>query len=259
MDYLRRLLLRSLAVPREQGSPVFDPFARVAGWEFDAAAPRPPESGAEPANGMLPAPAVQPLESAAAPLTPVQTPPFDPPTPTAGESNGPPMVPQASPSLPDALAPPARSDTAVAPGPQRELLTQADAFMRSLGMKSVAAPEQPAALPAPAAPGVPPPSRARTSMAAPHTIETTGPVLVRPAIPPASEHPRVPSNPRRQSGPATSAPAPATSAAAPPSAAPTAAAPQRIVQTTVVVAAAARGLDDLAHSSGISRFGLGQS
>jgi hypothetical protein len=35
--------------------------------------------------------------------------------------------------------------------------------------------------------------------------------------------------------------------------------PERIVQATVVLASPSRRLDDLAHSGGISRFGLGQS
>lgn len=258
MDYLRRLLLRSLAVPRDQGSPVFDPFAQVAGWEFDAAAPPPQESAAEPADAMLPPPAAQRLEPAAPLMQPVQAPPFDAPAPAAVEAIDPTTLPQVSPSLPGALAPPARNDNAVAPGPERELVTQADAFMRSLGMKSVVAPEEPATRPGPATPSVPAPPRIRTSGPAPHTSETGGPVLVRPAVPPASEHPRVPQSPRRKPDPATAAAAPAA-AAAPQSASPSAAPPQRIVQTTVVVAAAARGLDDLAHSSGISRFGLGQS
>ncbi|HEY0858083.1 MAG TPA: hypothetical protein VGE16_13545, partial [Albitalea sp.] len=87
--------------------------------------------------------------------------------------------------------------------------------------------------------------------------EPAVPMLLRP-LPPralvAAEAP-VPSPRHRTSSPADERrPAPASPRAGhlPP-------APQRIVQTTVVVAAPeSRRLDELAHSSAISRFGIGQ-
>jgi hypothetical protein len=258
MDYLRRLLLRSLAVAREQGSPVFDPFAQVAGWEFDASAPAPPqESAAEPVPAAAPAPAARRLVPAS-PLQPPQAPAFDAAAAGAPPAVDPPALAQAPPPAPGTLAPPARNDTAGPAVPERVLLTQADAFMRSLGMKSVVAPEVPAPDQAVAAPSVPAPHQHRASGPAPHTDESGVPVLVRPAIPTAIQQPRAQAKPRGKLEAARAATAPAA-AAAPRSASPLAAPPQRIVQTTVVVAPAARGLDDLAHSSGISRFGIGQS
>ncbi|BDB28718.1 hypothetical protein Tamer19_61290 [Cupriavidus sp. TA19] len=259
MDYLRRLLLRSLAVPREHGSPVFDPFAQVIGWEFDGYAPAPQqESAVEPVRAAAPAPAPQRLEPVALPMQPSQAPAFDAAAADASEAVDPPAVAQLPPPASGTRAPPARNDNAGPAAPERVLLTQADAFMGSLGMKSVVVPEVPAPDQAMAAPSVPATRRHRASAPAPHTDKSGVPVLVQPAVPPASQQPGPQARLRGKPGPAKAATAPAA-AAAPRSASPLAAPPQRMVQTTVVVAPSVRGLDDLAHSSGISRFGIGQS
>lgn len=257
MDYLRRLLLRTLAVPREQGSAVFDPFAQVAAWELDAHAPTPHESAADTAVGIAPAPPAPHLETTSAlPLQPTPAPPSAVTGPSAREAIEPSVAFQMPPASHATEALPASGDKAEAAEPDHVLLAQADAFMRSLGMKSVTAPEEPASRQSLATPSLPAPHRRGTSAPAPRTMETGEPVLVRPAMPPAVERPRVQANPRRMPDAATNTTA--AQAPAAPSTPPAAVPPQRIVQTTIVVAGGARALDDLAHSSGISRFGIGQ-
>jgi hypothetical protein len=255
MHYVERLVRRALAVPREQPKIPFDPFEQVAPWLPDgplAVAPDKQEitgPQAEASTRQAPAPAAVPT---AHPVPPATCAPQRVETTIPAPGVEPPVTPQrVAPSVevigeapPRQVAPP----PAAGPAP----LTQADAFMRSLGVE----------MPAPAAPAAeriaaPPPADPTVRTAAPSRREPAGRdlpppfVIVQPLRPPAPapaqrrgresspvEKPTQPQPPRR---------------AAPPAAA------ERIVQTTVVVAPPSRRLDDLARSSGISRFGIGQS
>jgi hypothetical protein len=258
MDYLRRLLLRSLAVPREQGSSVFDPFAQVAGWEFDAPAPAATKpSSVEPAAATPMPNGIESIAPVAAPLQPAQIPAIEPVLANVPRAQPDRRSEDTAPALPSAPAPVATAgDRSLAPDPAP--LAQADAFMRALGMNSVVAPEAPGAPRKVDAPVAPPRAADRPPPAAAQPEAATTPMLVRPALPPAIPAAKPRENPRARTEPphARHPPAPAS---APRPAPPLAAPIERIVQTTVVVAPASRGLDDLAHSSGISRFGIGQS
>jgi hypothetical protein len=260
MDYVERLVRRALAVPREQAQPLFDPFEQVAPWLPDAPvpaevhdheaadthaaataalAPAPPV--APPANQPPPAPSASRLveESILAPhIEPALTPP--PPAAPAVQPVAAALSPQVAPPPAHALAP----------------LAHVDAFMRSLGVKSVAS-QEPTRTRAAAAPDtVPPVQKAAALPRPPDAPDTSAPtVMVRPAPPPAPTPAPEPAQRRTRASPP--APEDATERPPPRRAAPPVT-PERFVQTTVVVAPPSRRLDDLAYSSGISRFGIGQ-
>ena len=259
MDYLRRLLLRSLAVPREQGSPVFDPFAQVAGWEFDATVPPPQESAAGaggchvvPARGAAARTGSAPhAAGASASIRRAGT--------RCGWSH------RSTHGLPGIAAIACHSGAARARRQRRSARTRARAADASRCLHALprhevggrargacdaprpchaqrdcatadsnigagAAHERDRRAGACAARG----SHRRASIRAFPRARVASPIRQRlPRLPQRQRHRKAHRRSQRR--------------------------PERIVQTTVVVAAAARGLDDLAHSSGISRFGLGQS
>lgn len=258
MDYLERLIRRALALPHAQVPDAFDPFEQVAPWPLDArvgAQTAAPMRVGKPAG---PPPAPPPLARATVARQqdlPASAPrPAEPgvPAPSTGQP-APPMV-KPEPAADD--GPEQRSRVQPGRVPERAPLARADAFMRSLGVPS-AAPEAPSALPAAPARGVepatPPPA---APVRGPASRSPLPPVMVRPVPPrvPAPSEPAPAARRLRQPAPIpASAPQPAPRRAEP------GAVPERILQTTVVVAPASNRLDDLAHSSGIARFGIGQN
>jgi len=258
MDYIERMIQRALAVPRQQAPPLVDPFERIAPWSLDA--PPPQEQSAPVRRARAAADA-----SVAAAVTPV--------APSVPASPGPALarVVQDAPAraaiggLPAAADAPAPTRSVEGARPQNiepvsaaEALptAHADAFMRSLGVKVLAAElPTPARIDAPAdalvaaAPSRHLPARLHPAREAECTLQTIRPLPPRAPAPVAAL--ASPRSPRAPSSPGIDAARPPAPHDAPPAARP-------IVQTTLVVAPTSRRLDDLAHSSGIARFGIGQ-
>lgn len=258
MDYFDRLVRRALASAETQPQPLFDPFEQVAPWALDAAQVQAVRAQAARVEAPQRAPEVHAAEarplaaarSSVQALKPSLQAPATQPVQTA-------MPMSATPAL-AADAVPGVPMPAPLPTPAPSPLAQADTFMRSL--RAVV---EPVDVPAPAlrrsaSPGDEPwlaPTEAPLPRLA-RTAPPEEPAAVRPhkpAEPPAAVPPPVP---RTASVPpaavARASTSPMRDKAAPvPPAAPT-------VHTTIVVAPPARRLDDLAHSSAIARFGLGQ-
>jgi hypothetical protein len=257
MDYFERLILRALARPRAAAPDVFDPFEQVAHWDLDEAPPT--ERIHPPAVGEAPR------------AVPQSAAPASSPAPHAAIRPGveqPAAVPQAPPREP-AGAPAGRAAVSVVPqhaapsqslpiaSPAADPLARADAFMRTLGVRPVAAdvPHRPKPEPVDVPQRHEQP-RSETPPRAP-APQPAGPVLLRPAPPPPAPHqPGMATGEHVRPGAAPATPAaPSPAAKRPAPAEPPAG---RIVHTTVVVAPSARRLDDLAHGSAITRFGIGQ-
>lgn len=257
MDYVERLIRRALAEPREAVLGIFDPFEQVAPWALQQAA----------GDAAL-APTATAPKAAAAALQPV------PPAASATVESVPAVALCRAEAAPPALAdplqpavpapevprPPVADDSASRrpppePTPEPASLARADAFMRTLSVKA-ALPDLPDKRPAAETPAVaPPPPSQRPEPQRPGETVHRLPVLVRPLPPQPLAMPAPPPAPRgaRPAEAARDGASPPTArraSAAPP--------PERIVHTTVLIAQPARRLDDLAHSSGISRFGIGQ-
>jgi hypothetical protein len=259
MDYLQRLIHRAIAVPREQAQAVFDPFEQVAAWALDVTPPVraaplvPPGDAPPPGVGPLDVPAITPVQPAAVAAMP-----------SLREANAmEPAAPPSSATVQSVTSPgaviPAHTDAPRALAPERDPLRQADAFMNALGVKTLR-PDPP-----------PPPQAAATHIDAradrreppprsqPVQVAPAAPVLVRPTPPRApvviEAAPAAPrSPPRTPAPPNPNSAAPAARRTTP------ATVQERIVQTTIVMSASSsHRLDELAHSSGIARFGIGQS
>lgn len=255
MDYFERLILRALALPRHGAAAVFDPFDQVApSLPTPSTAPRvsiagraippaPPAAAALADTRARDVAAID-VDAAAQALPPPVPAPLSPgpePAPAASRAGAEPVLPPA--------AAPAAGEREAAP------LARADAFMRQLGAVppsaiSAAVAHRAVVEPAPvASPELP--------ATEPDPRPSTAPICA-PPIPPQPEMPHraAPRERRASQQDPPAAPASASEAAA---AAAERASPHRIVQsTTVVVGRTAHTLDDLAHSSAISRFGLGQ-
>jgi len=259
MNYLERLLRRALAVPGAAPQDVFDPFDQTAPWLLEATVA---EGGSPvvsaPAQGMRTSPA-------GAPDVPFVAPPLHPPSAPADSvavrlapAAADPPAKRPAPLAADVTAPPAADPVAVPRTVQPEPLARADAFMQSLGAVQVPTPDagapRAAAVPAtlPQSEPLSAPRAVRGANAPQHAVlpplrPPAPPQLPPPAAAPAAARPRaVPAAARAAAAPAN---APRLAAAAP---------RERIVQTTVFVSPAPRALDELAHSSGIARFGIGQ-
>jgi hypothetical protein len=258
MHYLERLIRRALAVPRDQESALFDPFEQVAPWEPEASALRDTVKIAQVA-------AMPSRVDAPVALSPKLA-PADAAMPSAPEATltaSPLMPPQqhrATPSpLPERGAD-AGEQAPSTPSVQREAtsteapLARADAFMRTLGIERPAMLQSATASPAAAVqPPEPEPPSAPRLRVRPSASE---PTLLRP-VAPRTHAPGTPAvAPRAHAVASPPPPAPAAPAPRRPAPAPQA---ERVVQTTVVLSPPSRRLDDLAHSSGIARFGLNQS
>lgn len=258
MDYIERLIRRAIAFPRQEAQGLFDPFEQVAPLEPDS--PRHRVAAMADATAVSHTDALPSLP-AIPPRSPVQA------------EHGLERMPEfreiaafADKPEPEASV---REDIKASQSAVRthklgaEPLAQADAFMRSMGIKVTESD-------VPARRGAGPlESSTQTSPRAAASKRVAAPAMVRP-IPPEAAHPAVPVAPqpaprgydspstpmRRQRG---SAPQPEVLVPSPASgAAPAAPVAERIVQTKVVVTSRSGRLDDLARSSGISRFGIGQ-
>jgi hypothetical protein len=282
MQYLERLICRALAQPRQLDSLVIDPFEQVAPWPLDrppaapppallnplAAESQPPRHdqppsrpGLDAAESLLPA-------TEAVPTPSLRLPPPEPPMAPAAATEAP-ALPAAARPQPRPAAPPA------IPRPREpaQPLATADAFMRSLG---IAQPTPIAQANGPAPTEPPAPSHEPQAISSPlNALSSQSPAvslpranpgmpglsaapsplnrppLLRPLPAAASTPPAAPARPSATLPPPPE-PAPGRQRASDPP-------PERIVQATVVLAPPSRRLDDLAHSGGISRFGLGQS
>jgi hypothetical protein len=250
MHYFERLIRRALAVPRDMPGRIFDPFEQIAPWLIDPSHALSPtarissdalaEAGTPPEPVMPPSAPSKPPET----VTTVQPSPPEPPIPAPVRT------------VERFLERPTRESKAAAAGLRPDApLAKADAFMTALNVKRIA-PEtaEPvrAALPEQRIAPLEPAPPARQSLApTPHAPKVH---LVRP-IPPRRSPPERPSPPRTDAS-APAAPAREDLASRRATAV---TAPQPIVTRTVLVAPSARPqLDDLAHSSGISHFGIGQ-
>ncbi len=256
MDYLQRLLLRALAVPRGHAASVFDPFEQTAPWVLDTPVPVVPlkaaaEEGA-PVRPVPPAPAVpSPTALPASLEAPAASPHVDAPAAH--------VAPRPPPSVPT----PARHGGIPAliaqlmPAPaEPSTLARADAFMQALGIGAPAVQAPAVATPLQPTPPSPAPMHDDHHVK-PKPEEQAPAVLVRPTPPRVLDLPAPPS-PRARDPERTRPATPAALPAAAPAAKPAPAPAERFVQTTVVVSPPSRRLDDLAHSSGIVRFGIGQ-
>jgi hypothetical protein len=259
MNYLERLLRRALAVPGAVVQDVFDPFDQVAPWVIEpGAAERALPVQPAPEQIVLPEPAgASDLLAVAAPLQAVPASTDGVAAPHAHAAARPP-APLPVPAAADVTAPLAAGPVAVSRAAQPQPLARADAFMQSLGVAPSAPLEAGAArtAPGPATQAHSEPQPAPPALRA--TMTKQQPVL--PSLrPPAPLRPppavATPAAARRRTAPAASSAAAPANTPRPAPAAPR----ERIVQTTVFVTPAPRALDDLAHSSGIARFGIGQS
>jgi hypothetical protein len=254
MHYFERLIRRALAVPRDMPGRIFDPFEQIAPWLIDPSLALNP---AERISSDAPAEAGTPPAQAAASVKPSSAPDKPPETVATVQPSPPePPIPAAIRAVERFLDGPSRESKAAAAELRPDApMAKADAFMTALNVKRIA-PET--AEPARAAP---PEQRITPLELAPparHGLEPTPHApkvqLVRPITPRRSP-------PERPLPPSSNASAPAVPAREhPASRRPTAVtAPQSIVTRTVLVAPSTRPqLDDLAHSSGISHFGIGQ-
>lgn len=260
MNYLERLLRRALAVPGAVVQDVFDPFDQVAPWVIEpSAAERALPVQPAPEQVVLPEPAgASDLLAVAAPLQALPASINGVAAPHTHAAARPP-APLPEPAAADVTAPLAAGPVAVSRAAQLQPLARADVFMQSLGVVPSAPLETGAARTAPGPAILPQGEPQPAPPAHPDTAAKQQAVLppLRPPAPPKLPTPvAAPAAVRRRASPA------ASSAAAPPANTPRpapAAPGERIVQTTVFVSPAPRTLDDLAHSSGIARFGIGQS
>jgi hypothetical protein len=256
MNYVERLIHRALAAPRQVLASVFDPFEQTALWPVDP----PALARSEPTQG---AASVREAASPRPSDLPISPPQLEPPV--ARDRVVETLVARTiEPAVPELKAWAHRSETApVAPQPvapttaQESALAKADAFIRGLSVKALApdAP-RPSELRLPRTQTVEARASAKVSSGDdPPAPLSPRPQLVRP-VPPRLSFPQ---------SPAARKPAERASSAASPTP-PTqlrqrsaVAVAQGIVTRTVVVAPSAPSrLDDLAHSSAISRFGIGQ-
>jgi hypothetical protein len=256
MNYLERLIRRALAVPRDTEQSLFDPFEQTAPWAFDenvaVRARAPAAENAHPDRE----PAVAAAHTATAPIR------VGPPSPEAAKAAVPGTAEAAAQIIrvvEQALTPPdpaaARAGAAM---PHEQSLATADAFMRSLDLKapsrdaaarSIKPP--PAAIPAAAARGRP----TATLGQEPQRPGAAGPQTIQPVAPrPPSPSPPARAQPADRNA-SHARPEPAVRAHRDAAAIPQ---PSVITRTVVIARSPSRQLDDLAYSSGISRFGLGQ-
>lgn len=255
MDYIERLIRRACAVPREQAMGLFDPFDQVSPWALDV--PASAQTGSlvkvgkhaeQPASlSRVIKPLQQGLQQALRLLAerPGQSPSAKQPASLLAKPE-----PQAEDK--------AEQKPRVQPVQVRDYssLARADAFMNSLGVKPTA-PETSVHMHAALDHNVEEVAIAPTSATVREAASRTPsiPVVVRP-VPPSFRVPAVHTAAQRS----VRASPPMQEESSHPQSRRTAPhpVPERIVQTTVVVASTSHRLDDLAHSSSISRFGIGQ-
>lgn len=232
---------------------IFDPFEQIAPWlsepslALNSATRISPDSPIE--VGTPPAPVAAPAMPSSAPGKPSET------VTTVQPSQPEPPVPAAIRIVERFLQGPGREPKTVAAEIRPDApLAKADAFMTALNVKPI--------VPETVAPAraEPPELRVATLKPAPPTRLGPAPTphaprvqLVRPILPRRSSLECPPPPPR------STASAPAAAAREDPASRRATPVPQSIITRTVLVAPSARPpLDDLAHSSGISHFGIGQ-
>jgi hypothetical protein len=253
MYYLERLIRRALAVPRNMPGRMFDPFEQIAPWLIEPAVALNPATREQADNpveaGMPPlphvAPSVSPQPAAPGALS------------EAVAAVQPPPPASAVIQTVDRFLELPRRDAEVAPSGIRPEapLAKADAFMRALNVTGVT-PETAKSV----EPGQPRErmvsveATPRARQEAPSAPPTPKVQLVRP-IPPRRTPPEHPPPPRPTLPTSAS---PAREERAPHRTTTVAAAQPAALRTIVVAPAARQQFDDLAHSSGISYFGIGQ-
>jgi len=258
MDYVERLIRRALAVPRDQAPSLFDPFDQVAPFVHEATlsldstvSPGTPIDGADRPGATAKAARADggPHPSVAQPTR------VESPDDGLGRIEARVDVPIKVPT-PAVHTRAASGESVAVPEPKPLGLARADAFMRALAL--------------PTAPVERPEAGGPTKADAAELTPLAPPNRILPLLPPLPSPPALlmPNRPRREVRPdpePTPPGVPASAAAAAFAAQTSARDParpaqlERIISTTVVVAPSSRRFDDLAHSSGISRFGIGQS
>jgi hypothetical protein len=256
MNYLERLIRRALAVPRDTEQSLFDPFEQTAPWAIDEAAavraraPAPDDTR----SGQAPRPSVVDGRPAS---PPIRTEPSSPNAataavpPTAGSATQ--IVRVVEQALTPSAPPPAPTGAVAL---HEQSLARADAFMRPLELKALSddptlcsAEPPPADIPIAASSdpvkAMPRQEPARPRAADPPTIQ---PVAPHPPTQHLAPHPAERRAPLAK--PASTARARRETAEL--------GRPSVITRTVVIAPSRSRQLDDLAHGSGISRFGLGQ-
>ncbi|HEY0855957.1 MAG TPA: hypothetical protein VGE16_02810, partial [Albitalea sp.] len=151
MDYVDRLIQRALAVPRAQGSGVFDPFEVLAPWVVQPAADT--ARRVAPADHVAVAPVVVPKSiPAASPPSgePVHVVPTEPPAQAMAPA-------EAALARPAKVEPMREVDPRPVPpvepqAPTPVGLNRADAFMQALGVPPTVVAAPAASRPAPMAP-----------------------------------------------------------------------------------------------------------
>lgn len=255
MNYVERLIQRAVAPPRRTVQVLFDPFEQTGFWapenatttrtsQSPAAVAMPDaQAPGAPQNGMPLSAAVlqQPGGHAVVEKTVVQNGPALQP-PTVAVAAGHPETKIAHTAGPDGDAP--------------SPLAKADAFMRGLGVNTPASKAQATAHSA--APGLP-----NTTIAASRTERDSQtqapkearPQLVMPVRPPVIPPQGLPPRPSPEAAQSRRKP---DTDPAPRRTTPATSLQPAATRTVIVAAPAVNRLDDLAHGSAISRFGLGQ-
>lgn len=246
MNYVERLIHRALAVPRRSSTSLFDPFDQVASWPLIAPinlAPQQSKTAATAEPG-------QPENKLQARAEPLQAQPPVTGNPVAQNMEASALMESDAAQRNE----PGKGAQSATGTPQVALLAKADAFIRGLNVRPLPlrpepSPDQPRLKTREAGTADPVPIDGQNT-------QSSGRMqLVRPVQPPPPPPPRptaqsAASEPGR-SVPAAEKPRPGRPSAATP--------PPAIVTSTVLVAPATPNrLDDLAHCSAISRFGIGQ-
>ncbi len=255
MNYLERLIRRALAVPRDTDQGLFDPFEQTAPWALDEAQLL---RARAPTPGTVPAAAERdPPSAGAAPSAIGREPPILNPV----DATPPPVVQSAVRvmKVEQALMPtlPVTPSTPDAEPLHEKSLARADAFMQSLKSAQDPPDARHRSVEPPRSAGehdarhvAVPPRRA-----APVPPDAGDPPSIRPVAPrpPAVFPPARVQSPDREKAQPRAEPANRDRRAPP------AGQPSVITRTVVIAPPRSRQLDDLAHGSAISRFGLGQS
>jgi hypothetical protein len=260
MTYIERLLLRALAVPRDHAAGLFDPFEQAATWSLDDATTREPAPPVvvRPPDAAVPLQAA-PIADALAPSLPAaaMAPTLQPLDSQARPSSQSLLAEAPITSVQPAPVAPNRPLVTPASDPNAEALARADAVMRALSPKAVPVEQPTPSAVASADPATPRPRGVRrTEAETPDTARARQPARILPQPP----SPRPTPAAVRAALETPAARAAATTAERPGSPVPARSpAPVPARRSTIVVASDTPRLRDLAHSSSILRFGLGQS
>lgn len=274
MNYLDRLISRALAIPRDSGTAVFDPFEQVADWPLDLQVPPAARTVNVPEVDLA---TIDPSPGAAARRSPSDRgeqstsdaskggPKAIAPGYDATVPGKPPRPQSAAPAVAGTATEPKPDESAAAPVPRAPLEIATD-FMRSVAPTMVPdIVDEGAARPSrtPAPDGVPTRADASNTVQPPRSITVAGdhaaPTIAT-VMPPVPKPLPIASVQAERDRPTNTTPRPSAEARAKASAerprppAPTFAK----VERPIVFDRSPSSRDELAHGTGILRFGIGQ-